>query len=95
LLAFFAVAPRLFSSALRSISSSRLGQFHTCASSFRKADRDSLFCVRRAMLSFTNVMHLFADEFAGLSAGRLAFFFVSLRSFNYFLFWHDFAPELT
>jgi hypothetical protein len=48
-----------------------------------------LFRVSRAVLSFANVMHLFAHEFAGLGARRFAFFFVSLRSFNYFLFWHD------
>jgi hypothetical protein len=40
------------------------------------------------MLSFANVVHLFAHEFAGLGAGRFTFFFVSPRSVNYFLFWH-------
>jgi hypothetical protein len=40
------------------------------------------------MLSFANVVHLLSDEFAGLGAGRFTFFFVSLRSINYFLLWH-------
>jgi hypothetical protein len=40
------------------------------------------------MLSFANVVHLFAHEFAGLGAGRFTFFLASPRSVNYFLFWH-------
>ena len=40
------------------------------------------------MLSFTNVVHLLANEFAGLGTGRFAFLSVSLGSFNYFLLWH-------
>src|ERR1700719_2520608 len=83
--AFFAVELRLFAGALRCVGSIGLRQFHACASSFRKSDRDSLFRVRRAMLSFAYVVHLFADKFAGPSARRFAFFFVSLGSFNDFL----------
>jgi hypothetical protein len=48
----------------------------------------AIACVGRAVLPFANVVHLFTHEFAGLGAGRFAFLFVSLRSFNYFLLWH-------
>jgi hypothetical protein len=71
-----------------------LRQLHAGAPRLRKPDSDSLFRVGGAMLSFANVVHLFADEFAGLSARRFTFFFVSLRSFNDFLFWHDMLPGL-
>ena len=87
--AFFAVALRLFASALRCIASTRLRQLHACTSRLRKPDSDSLLRIGGAMLSFANVVHLFADKFAGLGAGRFAFFFVSLCAFHYFLFWHD------
>jgi hypothetical protein len=87
--AFFAVALRLFPGALRCVGSVGLRQFHACASSFRESDRDCLFRVRRAMLSFANVVHLFADKLAGLSARRFAFFFVLFGSFNDFLLRHN------
>jgi hypothetical protein len=48
-----------------------------------------LLGVGSAMLSFSNVMHLFAHKFAGLRAGRFPFLFVSLGSINYFLFRHN------
>jgi hypothetical protein len=44
------------------------------------------------MLAFANVMHLFADEFAGLRAGRFAFALVFVRSLNGFFLWHRFPP---
>jgi hypothetical protein len=78
----------LLAGARRGIASTRLRQFHARAAGFRKGDGNGLFRIGRAVLSFANVVHLFADEFAGLGAGRFAFLFVSLGSFNYFLLWH-------
>jgi hypothetical protein len=40
------------------------------------------------VFALANVVHFFAYEFAGLRAGRFAFFFVALRSLNNFFFWH-------
>jgi hypothetical protein len=87
--AFCTVALRLVAGALRCIAFTRFRQLHACAARLRKSDSDSLLGIGGAMLSFANVVHFFADKFAGLSAGRFAFFSVSLGAFNYFLFWHD------
>jgi hypothetical protein len=92
LLPFFRVATRLFAGTLRCTAFARLWQFYACAASFRKSDGDGLFRVDRAVLPFANVVHLFADKFAGLGAGRFAFFFISVGSINSFLFRYDISP---
>src|SRR5947207_1550751 len=59
--------------------SSRLGQ----------SDGDRLLGGSRAVLAFADVVHLFADELAGLRRRRLAFALVTLCSFQCFFLWHD------
>jgi hypothetical protein len=47
-------------------------KFHASASRFRESDGNRLLGRSRAVLAFTNVVHLFADEFASLRRWRLS-----------------------
>jgi hypothetical protein len=44
----------------------------TCPSRLREANRDRLLRRARTMLALADVVHLLADEFAGLRRGRFA-----------------------
>jgi hypothetical protein len=46
------------------------------------------------MLSFTNVVHLFPDEFTGLGRGRIAFTGVLSCSLQGFFFRHGFLIDV-
>ncbi len=59
------------------------------APGLRQADRDGLLGRPHAVLAFTHVFDLFADEFAGLRGRRLALFLVALRASEGFAFGHD------
>ena len=66
------------------------------ATSLRQADRDRLLRVARAVLSFADVIHFLADEFARLRRRGLALTGVAPRALNRGFFWHGipFADEL-
>lgn len=70
----------------------RRTQLHPRAPRFRESNGDSLLWRACAVLAFPNVLHFFADEFAGLSAGRLSFTRIFAGAFNRFLIWHRFPP---
>src|SRR5262245_6692255 len=58
----------------------------------RQTDRNRLLRRAGSVFAFANVMHLLADELAGLSGRRLALTPISLGSFHGFLLGHDLAP---
>src|SRR5947207_13253065 len=67
-------------------------KFHSSTSRFRKANRDGLFSRSSAVLSFTDMVHLFANEFTGLGRGCLALAFIPFGSFYCFFSWHRSFP---
>jgi hypothetical protein len=70
-----------------------LAQFYTGAAGLRQSNRDSLFRVRRPVLSLANVVHFFADKFSCLRAWRLSFRGIFVSAFDCFFFWHDSSPQ--
>jgi hypothetical protein len=64
---FSDVALGLFSCSSRCRSFLGRRQFYSGAAGFRQADGDGLFGRTRAMFSFANMFHFFADKFSGLS----------------------------
>jgi hypothetical protein len=64
-------------------------QFDACTSCFRQPDRNGLLGGCCSVLAFTDVMHLFADEFSGLSAWSFSFASVFVRTLNRFFFRHE------
>lgn len=72
----------------RGLASTRRGQLHACPPGLGESDGDCLLRRCRAMLAFADVMHLFAHELPGLSAGGLAFTRVLTRTVNGLSFWH-------
>src|ERR1041384_4201181 len=63
-------------------------QVHSSAPRLRETDGDCLFGRSRAVLSFTNMLDLFADKLSGLRAWRFSFFLIFFRSFQSFFFRH-------
>jgi hypothetical protein len=63
-------------------------KFYSGAASFRKTYRNGLLRRARTVLTFPDVVHFFADEFAGLRRGRFPLLFVALRAFQCFFFRH-------
>src|SRR6185369_16504983 len=63
-------------------------ELHSGAAGLREADRDRLLGRAGAVLAFPDVLHLLADELAGLRARRLAFALVLLGALESFLLWH-------
>src|SRR6185503_14141024 len=64
-------------------------QLDAGATRLRQADGDGLLGRPRAVLALADVVHLLADELAGLGRCRLALALVSPRSLDGFLLWHD------
>jgi hypothetical protein len=77
------------------VASLRRRQLHSGSPCFRQANRDSLLWRPGPVLSFTNVMHLFSNEFAGLRAGRFSFSFILAGAFYGFLLRHMLSPFAT
>src|SRR5581483_11737945 len=83
----FAMAVALLQIAFRPLASRfggpplfRWRQFDPGAARLREADSDSLFGGSGAVLALPDVLHLFADEFAGLGGRRFPFGFVAFRA---------------
>jgi hypothetical protein len=63
-------------------------QFHPGPASFRQTNGYGLFSRARAMFAFTDVVHLFAHEFTGLSRWRFALALVAPGPLDSFSFGH-------
>src|SRR5207253_9650345 len=63
-------------------------QIDSGAARLGKSNGDRLLGGSCPMLSFADVMHLFADEFTRLRRWRFAFALVFLCTFECFFFWH-------
>jgi len=68
---------------------SRRRKIDSRLTSLRQPDRNRLFGRSGTVFPFANMMHLFADEFAGLRRRRLAFALVTAGAFQCFFFGHD------
>src|SRR5205085_1470708 len=66
----------------------RRSELHPGAARFAQADGDRLLRRARAMLAFTNVMHLLTDELPGLGRRPLAFAAIAPGSFDRCVLWH-------
>jgi hypothetical protein len=66
----------------------RRRKLHAGAASLRQANGNRLLGGTRAMLSFTDVVYLLADEFPSLRARRLALTGISTCAFDRSFFWH-------
>ena len=73
---------------------SRRCQVNPSTTRLGQAYRYGLLGRSSTMLSFTNVMHFLADEFARLCAGRFPFSFIALSSFKSLFLWHDLSPPM-
>jgi hypothetical protein len=69
-------------------------QLHSGATRLGKANRDRLLRRTRAVLTLSDVMDLFANEFSGLSGRGLALAGVFSGSLDGFALRHDFRPPL-
>lgn len=81
----FRFAPRL----LRNRAAFWRGKFHTGPTRFGKPDGNRLLGGTRTMFSFADVFHFLADKFTGLCGRRFPLRFISTRSFDRLLFWHN------
>jgi len=72
----------------RNASPRRRTQLHSGTPGLRQSDRNGLFGRASAVLALANMMHLFANELAGLSARGFALLRIPARAFNGFVFWH-------
>src|SRR5262249_23929267 len=63
-------------------------QFHAGATGLGKTDGDRMLGRTGTVLAFTDVFHLFPDEFTGLHAGRLAFALVLRGTLQRLFVWH-------
>jgi len=66
----------------------RSRQIDAGAARFREPDGDRLFCGSCAVLALADMMHLFANEFAGLCRRGFTLPLVALRPFDRFLLRH-------
>ncbi len=64
-------------------------KFYSSTSRFRKANGDRLFSRSSTVLSFADMVHLFAYELTRLGRGRLTLSFIAFGSFYCFFFWHS------
>jgi len=87
-LPFFVITGSLLPCAGRCLSAPRWLQLHTGAPGLGKTNSDRLLGRSRAVLSFTDVVHLLAHEFAGLGARRFAFTRIFARAFQRLFFGH-------
>jgi hypothetical protein len=71
---------RLLSRARRRSTRFGSSEFHSGSTRLRQPNRDCLLGVASTVLAATNVFHLLANEFAGLSGWRFSFCFVFLRT---------------
>src|SRR3989442_14154066 len=67
-------------------------KFHSSPPRFGKANRDCLFGRSRTVLSFADMVHLFANELARLGRWCLPLTFIAFGSLYRFLFWHRSFP---
>src|SRR5438270_5160605 len=63
-------------------------KFHAGAPRLREATRNRILRRARSMLALANVVHFFANDFSGLCARRLPFFFILPCLFHAFFLWH-------
>jgi hypothetical protein len=64
-------------------------QFHPRTTGLGKPDRYGLLGRTRSMLTLTNVMHLFANEFSGLRGRRFALSCILFGPFQSLAFRHN------
>src|SRR5438067_532206 len=62
------------------------------AARFGKPNCNSLLRRARSVLALANVMHLLANKFARLSAGRFALALILVCAFQCLLLWHGYPP---
>jgi hypothetical protein len=77
---------------LRNLTFVRRRQTNPGAARFRETYRDRLFGGPSAVFAFSDVMHLFTDELAGLRARGLAFSFSVFGSLDRLFLRHDRPP---
>src|SRR5215472_5969248 len=63
-------------------------QFHSGATSFRQSDGNGLLWRLRPVLPFADVVQLFANKLARLSAGRFSFLFIVASALDHLFFRH-------
>src|SRR5438270_9495807 len=71
----------------------RRSELDAGAARFGKPNGDSLLRRARSVLALSNVMHLLANKFAGLSARRFALALILVCAFQCLLLWHGYPSS--